>query len=313
MSTFLVTGGGGFIGSNLAITLMKMGHRVKVLDNFSTGSLDNLQSVLKKIEVHKGDLRNLDDVRQAVKGVEAVFHQGALPSVPRSIADPLATNEVNITGTLNVFLASRDAGVRRVVYASSSSVYGNSDVLPKIESMSPCPVSPYAATKLAGEVYGKIFYKLYGLETVGLRYFNVFGPRQNPNSEYAAVIPRFINALLKRTSPVIYGDGNQSRDFTFINDVIQANLLSLKSAEAAGEVFNVARGKRITLNELLDVLTGIIGTSVDAIYTKPRAGDVKHSLAGIEKASTLLGYSSKTGIEEGLRLTVEWFVRESVL
>ena len=313
MSTFLVTGGGGFIGSNLAITLMKMGHRVKVLDNFSTGSLDNLQSVLKKIEVHKGDLRNLDDVRQAVKGVEAVFHQGALPSVPRSIADPLATNEVNITGTLNVFLASRDAGVRRVVYASSSSVYGNSDVLPKIESMSPCPVSPYAATKLAGEVYGKIFYKLYGLETVGLRYFNVFGPRQNPNSEYAAVIPRFINALLKRTSPVIYGDGNQSRDFTFINDVIQANLLSLKSAEAAGEVFNVARGKRITLNELLDVLTGIIGTSVDAIYTEPRAGDVKHSLAGIEKASTLLGYSSKTGIEEGLRLTVEWFVRESVL
>lgn len=310
MSTFLVTGGGGFIGSNLTITLVKLGHRVRVLDNFSTGNLNNLQSVIKEIEVNKGDLRSLSDVRRAVEGVEAVFHQGALPSVPRSVADPLATNEVNITGTLNVFLASRDAGVRRVVYASSSSVYGNSDILPKVETMPLRPMSPYAATKLAGEVYGNIFHKLYGMETVGLRYFNVFGPHQDPESEYAAVIPRFINALLKRTSPVVFGDGEQSRDFTFIEDVVQANLFSLQAAAAGGEVFNIAGGKRVTLNNLLSVLMNIVGYEVDVVYSEPRPGDVKHSMAGIEKASRMLGYFPQKSLEEGLRLTVEWFARK---
>ncbi|OPY55725.1 MAG: UDP-glucose 4-epimerase [Pelotomaculum sp. PtaU1.Bin035] len=311
MSTFLVTGGGGFIGSNLAITMVELGHKVRVLDNFSTGSLDNLQPVLKELDVRRGDLRSMDDVRRAMSGVEAVFHQGALPSVPRSVADPLTVNEVNITGTLNVFLASLSAGVRRVIYASSSSVYGNSDILPKVENMSTCPESPYAATKLAGEVYGKIFNKLYGLETVGLRYFNVFGPRQNPESEYAAVIPRFINALLKGNPPEIYGDGKQSRDFTYVNDVVRANLSASQSIGAAGEVFNIAGGKRINLNDLLSILKSITGSQVDAVYSESRPGDVKHSMASIDKASGLLGYFPKTGIEEGLRLTVEWFARRN--
>ena len=311
MSTFLVTGGAGFIGSNLTITLVELGHKVKVLDNFSTGNLNNLQPVIKEIEVNKGDLRSLSDVRRAVEGVEVVFHQGALPSVPRSVADPLTANEVNITGTLNVFLASRDAGVRRVVYASSSSVYGNSDILPKLETMPLRPMSPYAATKLAGEAYGIIFHELYGLETVGLRYFNVFGPRQDPKSEYAAVIPRFINALLKRTSPVVFGDGEQSRDFTFIEDVVQANLFSLQAAAVSGEVFNIAGGKRVNLNNLLSVLMNIVGYEVDVIYSEPRSGDVKHSMAGIEKASNMLGYFPKKSLEEGLRLTVEWFARKN--
>jgi len=313
MRPFLVTGGGGFIGSNLTIALVQMGYKVKVLDNFSTGSLDNLKSVLKEIEVCQGDLRNLSDVRRAVAGVEAVFHQGALPSVPRSVANPVTTNEVNNNGTLNVFLASRDAGVRRVVYASSSSVYGNSDVLPKLEGMPPRPMSPYAATKLAGEVYGKIFYDLYGLETVGLRYFNVFGPRQDPESEYAAVIPRFIDALLKGRPPVIFGNGTQSRDFTYVDDVIQANLLSQQAAGSAGEVFNIAGGKQTTLNKLLDILMNITGSRVDVIYSEARPGDVNHSMAGIEKASNYLGYFPKTGLEEGLKLTVEWFARKKGL
>lgn len=313
MSTFLVTGGAGFIGSNLTIALVEQGHRIKVLDNFTTGSIDNLRPVIKEIELYQGDLRSLDDVRRAVDGVEVVFHQGALPSVPRSVADPVTASEVNITGTLNVFLASRDAGVRRVVYASSSSVYGNSDDLPKLETMPPRPMSPYAATKLAGEVYGRVFYELYGLETVGLRYFNVFGPRQDPGSEYAAVIPRFIDALLKGMPPVIYGDGEQSRDFTYIDDVVRANFLSSEAAGAAGEVFNIAAGNRISLNELLDALMNITGSRVNAVYAGARPGDVKHSMACIEKASDILGYFPKTGFKEGLRMTVEWYTRKNGL
>ncbi len=313
MKPCLVTGGGGFIGSNLTMVLVKMGYRVKVLDNFSTGSPDNLQSVIKEIEVCQGDLRNLDTVRRAVTGAEVVFHQAALPSVPRSVADPLTTNGVNNNGTLNVLLASRDAGVRRVIYASSSSVYGSSDVLPKNERMSLNPLSPYAATKLTGEFYGKIFYQLYGLETVGLRYFNVFGPGQDLKSEYAAVIPRFITALLKGTSPVIYGDGTQSRDFTYVDDVVLANLLSEQAAGAAGEVFNIAGGRRTTLNKLLEVLRDITGSGLEAIYAQSRPGDVKHSQASIEKASQLLGYLPQTSLEQGLKLTVEWFARKEGL
>jgi len=306
MKPVLVTGGGGFIGSSLTIALAQMGCRVKVLDNFSTGSLDNLKPVLNEIEIYEGDLRDISEVRRAVAGVEAVFHQGALPSVPRSVADPLTTGEVNINGTLNVFQASREAGVGRVVYASSSSVYGVNDVLPKVESMTPCPMSPYAVSKLAGEVFGRIFYDLYGLETVGLRYFNVFGPRQNPQSEYAAVIPRFIKALLDKTPPVVYGDGEQSRDFTFVDDVVRANLLSWRAAGVAGEVINIAGGNRVTLNGLLDVLKKITGSQTEAKYTETRPGDVKHSTASVEKASALLGFSPATSFEKGLRLTVAW-------
>ena len=311
MGTILVTGGAGFIGSNLTIALVELGHRVRVLDNFSTGNLGILQPVLKEIEVHDGDLRSPDDTRRAAAGVEVVFHLAALPSVPRSVADPLTTNDVNIAGTLNVFQTSRNAGVRRVVYASSSSVYGNSEVLPKVETMIPRPMSPYSVTKLAGEVYGKVFSSLYGLETVGLRYFNVFGPRQDPKSEYAAVIPRFINALLKKKQPVVFGDGEQSRDFTFIDDVVRANLLASQAAGVAGEVFNIAGGKRITLNNLLVALMNIVGHKSIAIYSEPRPGDVKHSMAGIEKASKMLGFIPKKGLEEGLRLTVEWFDRNN--
>ncbi|BAF59276.1 MAG: SDR family oxidoreductase [Pelotomaculum sp.] len=311
MSTCLVTGGAGFIGSNLAIALVEQGHRVRVLDNFATGSIENLRPVFKEIELYRGDLRNLDDVRRTAGGAEVVYHLAALPSVPRSVADPLTANEVNITGTLNVFLAARDAGVRRVVYASSSSVYGNSEDLPKLETMPPRPMSPYAVTKLAGENYGRVFYELYGLETVGLRYFNVFGPRQDPRSEYAAVIPRFIDALLKGRPPVIYGDGRQSRDFTYVDDVVRASILSSEAAGAAGEVFNIAAGHRISLNELLAVLTEITGINGDAVYAGARPGDVKHSAACIEKASAILGYVPLTAFKDGLRMTVEWFARKN--
>ncbi|MCG8403281.1 MAG: SDR family oxidoreductase [Firmicutes bacterium] len=309
MGVFLVTGGAGFIGSNLAVALVGMGHKVKVLDDFSTGSLDNLRPVLKEVEVIRADLRSLDDVRRAAAGVEVVLHQGALPSVPRSVVDPLTTNEINVTGTLNVLMAARDAGVRRVVYASSSSVYGNSDALPKLETMPPCPMSPYAVTKLAGEHYAKIYHELYGLETVGLRYFNVFGPRQDPQSAYAAVIPRFISALLAGKSPVVFGDGEQSRDFTFIDVVVQANIRSSQAVGVAGEVLNIACGNRITINHLLGALMKIVGCHPKITYAAPRPGDVKHSMAGIDKSFALLGRILPIDLEEALKLTVKWYAR----
>lgn len=309
MGVFLVTGGAGFIGSNLAVALVGMGHKVKVLDDFSTGSLDNLRPVLKEVEVIRADLRSLDDVRRAAAGVEVVLHQGALPSVPRSVVDPLTTNEINVTGTLNVLMAARDAGVRRVVYASSSSVYGNSDALPKLETMPPCPMSPYAVTKLAGEHYAKIYHEMYGLETVGLRYFNVFGPRQDPQSAYAAVIPRFISALLAGKSPVVFGDGEQSRDFTFIDVVVQANICSSQAVGVAGEVLNIACGNRITINHLLGALMKIVGCHPKITYAAPRPGDVKHSMAGIDKSSALLGRILPIDLEEALKLTVKWYAR----
>ena len=309
MGVFLVTGGAGFIGSNLAVALVGMGHKVKVLDDFSTGSLDNLRPVLKEVEVIRADLRSLDDVRRAAAGVEVVLHQGALPSVPRSVVDPLTTNEINVTGTLNVLMAARDAGVRREEYASSSSVYGNSDALPKLETMPPCPMSPYAVTKLAGEHYAKIYHELYGLETVGLRYFNVFGPRQDPQSAYAAVIPRFISALLAGKSPVVFGDGEQSRDFTFIDVVVQANIRSSQAVGVAGEVLNIACGNRITINHLLGALMKIVGCHPKITYAAPRPGDVKHSMAGIDKSFALLGRILPIDLEEALKLTVKWYAR----
>jgi len=309
MATVLVTGGAGFIGSSLVIALVGKGYRVKVLDNFTTGSIDNLHTVLKDIELLKGDLRDLEQVRRAVDGVELVLHLGALPSVPRSVVDPAAANEVNTGGTLNVFWSSLNAGVQRVVYASSSSVYGDSAALPKEESMSPLPLSPYAVSKLAGELYGRVFYNLYGLETVGLRFFNVYGPRQDPRSDYAAVIPRFITALIEGYPPVIYGDGLQARDFTYIDDVVQGILLSAAVPGAAGEIFNIARGETVSINELLAVLVKITGLRAQAQYAAPRSGDVKNSLAGIAKAADVLGYAPRYGVEEGLIRTVEWFRR----
>lgn len=305
--TCLVTGGAGFIGSNLCIALLERGFGVRVLDNLVTGREENLQGYEREIEMIRGDIRNPDEVAKAVKGVDVVFHQAALPSVPRSVADPWTSNEYNVTGTLNVFIAARDHGVKRVVYASSSSVYGNTEVLPKVETMVPRPMSPYAVSKLTGEVYGRVFTELYGLETVGLRYFNVFGPRQDPNSEYAAVIPKFIKALLAQESPTIYGDGEQSRDFTFITDVVEANILAAEAPGVGGEVFNIACGHRTTLNELLEMVRSITGSTVETVYTDPRPGDVKHSLADIDKAQRLLGYQPRIGMEEGLQNTVEWF------
>ena len=303
----LVTGGAGFIGSNLAHTLIEAGHKVRVLDNFETGRFENIEPFMKKIDLVVGDVGKEKDVRRAVAGVDVIFHQAALPSVPRSVADPLTTNRVNVEGALNVFLAARNSGVKRVVYASSSSVYGSNRDLPKHEAMFTNPMSPYATTKLAQEVYGRIFYELYGLETVGLRYFNVFGPRQDPLSQYAAVVPRFIIALLTGNSPTIHGDGEQSRDFTFVADAVKANLLAAQAPGAAGEVFNIACGNRTSLNELFRLLIAITGQQVEAEYTDSRPGDVKHSLAEIKKAQSMLGYQPEFNLASGLRRTVDWF------
>jgi len=307
MSVILVTGGAGFIGSHIVERLLALGHEVRVLDNFSTGRRENLSSFEDDIDVREEDIRDVSGVERAVKGVEVVFHEAALASVPRSVADPVSSNEVNVTGTLNLLVASRDSGVRRFVFASSSSVYGDSPELPKRESMAPSPESPYAASKLAAENYCRIFSSLYGLECVSLRYFNVFGPRQNPGSQYAAVVPLFVTALLEGTPPVIYGDGEQSRDFTYVANVVDANVLALSADGVAGEVFNVACGRTSTVNELLAGLQGIIGTSLTAHHTDPRPGDVKHSFADISKAEETLGLVSDVSLDEGLALTVDWF------
>ena len=307
MSVMLVTGGAGFIGSHIVERLVGLGHEVRVLDNFSTGRRENLASFEGGIDIIEGDIRDVSSVERAVKGVEVVFHEAALASVPRSVADPASSNEVNVTGTLNLLVASRDSGVRRFVFASSSSVYGNSPELPKRESMAPSPESPYAASKLAAENYCRIFSSLYGLECVSLRYFNVFGPRQDPGSEYAAVVPLFVTALLEGRPPTIYGDGEQSRDFTYVANVVDANILALSADGAAGEVFNIACGHTATVNELLAKMQEITGTSLTSQHTDQRAGDVKHSFADISKAEGTLGLSAKVLFDEGLALTVDWF------
>ncbi|HHV77980.1 MAG TPA: SDR family oxidoreductase [Syntrophothermus lipocalidus] len=306
---YLVTGGAGFIGSHLVEELIKRGERVRVIDNLSTGRKENIEPFLSEIEFIEGDIRDLGLVRKVMVGVDYVLHQAAVPSVPRSVRDPLATNSANVDGTLNVLIAARDAGVKRVVYASSSSVYGDTPVLPKHEGMKPEPRSPYAVSKLAGEFYCQVFYHVYGLETVALRYFNVFGPRQDPKSEYAAVVPKFITALLHGEPPVIFGDGEQSRDFTYVSNVVEANLLAAKAEQVAGEVFNIACGERITINELARLLIEIIGVScyLQPKYAPPRPGDVRHSLADVSKARELLGYKVKVDIREGLERTVEWY------
>ncbi|MGZ4358883.1 MAG: SDR family oxidoreductase [Gaiellaceae bacterium] len=303
----LVTGGAGFIGSNLVRALLERGDRVRVLDNFSTGNRANLAGVLEEVEIVEGELRSYERVHAASKGIELVFHVGALPSVPRSLQDPLTTNAVNVEGTLNVLLAARDVGVRRVVFASSSSVYGNHGRPPRHESETPEPISPYAVSKLAAERYCTAFSRCYGpdLETVALRYFNVFGPRQDPTSQYAAVVPRFIAAAAGGQPLLIHGDGEQSRDFTFVANVLDGNLLAAEEAAANGTIINIATGRRTTVNALCDAIGKALGVEVEKRYLAERTGDVRDSWADLERAGTLLGYEPKVTLEEGLRLTAE--------
>jgi len=304
---YLVTGGAGFIGSNIVKELLRRKERVRVLDNFATGKRENLIELMDNpnFELIEGDLRSFHIVRNAVKGVDYILHQGALPSVPRSINDPITTNDVNILGTLNILEAAKEFGVKRVVYASSSSVYGNSPSLPKVESMPVQPLSPYALSKYAGERYCQIYYKIFGLETVVLRYFNVFGPNQDPTSQYSAVIPKFIKLMKENKPPIIYGDGTQSRDFTYVANVVEANFLACNAHNSAGEVFNIACGKRYTLLQLVDTINRILGKNIEPVFEKERIGDVKHSLAGVEKAKRILGFSVNCRFEEGLEKLVE--------
>jgi UDP-glucose 4-epimerase len=307
---YLVTGGAGFIGSNVAEALVRRGERVRVLDDFSSGKRQNLASFVDKVELVEGDLRDMDAVRRAVDGVKGVFHQAALRSVPRSVDNPLATNDVNITGTLQLLMASRDAGVKRVVSASSSSVYGANPQLPKREDQELLPVSPYAASKLAGEHYCRIFTHLYGLETVSLRYFNVFGPRQDPDSQYAAVVPLFIQAALDGVSPIVHGDGLQSRDFTYIDNVVQANLRAMASPAASGEAFNIACGSRYSLMDILAVVARELDVKITPKHTESRAGDVKHTLADISKAERLLDFKPTIDFDDGMARTVAHLRRQ---
>jgi nucleoside-diphosphate-sugar epimerase len=304
--TYLVTGGAGFIGSNIVHELVEKGKKVRVIDNLSTGNIKNLKELISEIEFVEGDICDLPAVEKVMKGIDFVFHQAALPSVPRSINDPLASNENNVTGTLNILLAARDNRVKRVIFAGSSSAYGDNPILPKKEDMIPSPLSPYALTKLAGEYYCRIFSDVYGLETITLRYFNVFGPRQNPKSQYAAVIPKFIESLLFENTPVIYGDGEQTRDFTFIKNVVSANILATEAQKTQGEVVNIATFSRISLNQLLKELMEITGKEIKPQYDPPRKGDVKHSLADISRAKELLGYIPEIDLKEGLKRTVTW-------
>lgn len=308
-STILVTGGAGFIGSNIVKELLETGNTVNVLDNFATGKRENLLPYRNhpKFKLFEGDLRSFHIVRDAVKGCEFVMHQGALPSVPRSIADPITTNDVNILGTLNVLEAAKEFKVRRVVFASSSSVYGNNPELPKHEEMPVMPLSPYAITKYAGERYCQIFYNLYGLETVALRYFNVFGPNQDPTSQYSAVIPKFIKAIINNESPTIYGDGMQSRDFTFVANNVMANILACISPNAPGEAINIACGERFTLIDLVNEINRILGRSIEPKFELDRAGDVKHSLASIDKAMEIVDFMPQVSFKVGLERTVEFF------
>lgn len=307
ISTFLVTGGAGFIGSHIAEALVSEGQRVRVLDNLSTGSRENLRAFADGVTFIEGDICDLGTVAEAVRGVDYVIHQAALVSVPRSIAHPGATNEVNVQGTLNLLEAAKNASVKRFVFASSSSVYGDGQALPKREEMLPQPKSPYAVSKLAAEFYCRVYTEVHGLATVSLRYFNVFGPRQDPNSQYSAVIPIFVSALLRKLPPTMFGDGEQSRDFTYVANVVAANLQVCKSKRATRDVYNVACGERFTLNSLYERLETIIGTDLKPVYAEPRAGDVKHSQASIDAIQADLGYRPTIGFDEGLARTVDWY------
>jgi UDP-glucose 4-epimerase len=307
MPDYLVTGGAGFIGSNVVTELVERGYSVRVLDNFSTGRREHLAAVRDAVELIEGDLRDPAAVARAVAGVPYVLHLGALPSVPGSIVDPLATHAVNATGTLNLLEAAEEAGVERLVFSSSCAVYGDSPVLPKTESMLPAPKSPYAASKLAAEHYCQAFTEAFELETVVLRYFNVFGPRQDPASQYAAVIPNFVTAMLRGERPTIYGDGEQSRDFVYVANVLAANVLAAHTPETAGRVLNIAAGQRYTLLDLVDVLNDLLGTDVAPVHGPPRPGDVRHSVADITAAREVLGYQPRITFRQGLKRTIAWY------
>ncbi len=310
---YLVTGGAGFIGSNIVRKLLEQGEKVRLLDDFSTGKKENLAD-LGKAELIEGSLLDRDCLQAALRGVDYVLHQGAIPSVPRSVEDPLGSNEANITGTLKLLQGAKEAGVKRFVFAASSSAYGDTEVLPKEEGMPSDPLSPYAVSKYTGELYARIYAFIYGLPTVSLRYFNIFGPFQDPASEYAAVIPRFIIKMLKGEAPVIYGDGEQSRDFTYIENAVQANLLACTSKRVGrGEVINVACGESYSLNDLVGALNQILGTGISPHYDHPRPGDVRHSRADITRAEDLLDYEVKVSFSEGLRRTVSWFREKEAL
>jgi UDP-glucose 4-epimerase len=303
----LVTGGAGFIGSNLVDELLARGHAVRVLDNFSSGHRHNLARFEGDVELIEGDLRSYERVHHAVRGCEVVFHQGALPSVPRSVQDPITTSEINVGGTLNVLLNARDEGVRRLVFASSSSIYGDAPGFPRRESAAPMPLAPYPVSKLAAEQYCRVFAAVYGLETVSLRYFNVFGRNQDPASQYSAVIPRFVSAMREGRSPTIYGTGRQSRDFTHVDNVVAANLLAMDAPNATGGVFNIGSGTSHSLNELVELVNRLLGTEIDAVHAAPRPGDVDRSWADISLAETVLGYAVAVDLEQGLRQTVADF------
>jgi len=309
MASYLITGIAGFIGSSLARAVLAQGHKVRGLDNFSTGKRENLTEIAGEIEMREGDLADLEAVREACRGVDYVFHEAAIPSVPKSVLDPLGSNRANVDGTVNLLVAARDAKVKRVVYAASSSAYGDTPTLPKHEGMVPHPISPYAVAKLASEYYMTSFYRCYGLETVSLRYFNIFGPRQDPSSPYSGVLAKFITQMLRGEQPTILGDGTQSRDFTYIDNAVQANLLACQAPAGgvAGKVFNVATGKRSDLNETFAVLKKLTGYRGEAKYAAERPGDVKHSLADLSLTEKYLGYRPQIDFEEGLRRTIAWY------
>jgi len=306
MAHYLVTGGAGFIGSHLAEELLRRGETVRVVDNLSTGKRQNITHI-PSVEFIEGDLADLYVARRAVKGIDYVLHQAAIPSVPRSVEDPITSNRANIDASLNVLVAARDAGVKRLVYAGSSSAYGNTPTLPKIETMAPAPLSPYALQKLVAEQYCQMFTRLYGLQTVTTRYFNVFGPRQDPSSPYSGVISIFISALCERRRPTIYGDGEHTRDFTYVANVVDGVLRACTADNASGEVINVATSGRISLNTLFNTIRNLVGSTVEPIYAEPRAGDVKDSQADISKAKRVLGYQPSVTFEAGLAKTVEWY------
>ena len=313
MARYLVTGIAGFIGSSIARALLAQGEQVCGIDNLSTGKRENITEILDRIDFYEADLLDIEAMRKACAGVDCVFHQAAIPSVPKSVRDPLGSNQANVDGTVNILIAARDAKVKRVVYAASSSAYGDTPTLPKHEEMKPNPISPYAVAKLASEYYMVSFYRCYGLETVCLRYFNIFGPRQDPTSPYSGVLAKFITQMLAGEQPTIFGDGKQSRDFTYIDNAVHANLLAAKAPaeRVAGRVFNVATGTRADLNETFEVLKKLIGFSGTVNYGPDREGDVKHSLADISSAEKYLGYKPQVNFEDGLRRTVEWYRGET--
>ena len=305
---YLVTGGAGFIGSNIVEELLKRNEKVRILDNFSTGKRENIIPFLDKLELVEGDIRSYHIVAEATEGIDIILHQAALPSVPRSVRDPITSNEVNVSGTLNLLQAARNANVKRIVYASSSSIYGNSEELPKNEDMKPNPLSPYAVSKLAAENYCRSFSRMYNLKTICLRYFNVFGPRQDPNSQYSAVIPIFIQAIMNDKKPVIYGDGEQTRDFTYVENVVEANILAATSECDSGIILNCACHERTSVNLLVSEINNLLGKHIEPVYAESRQGDVKDSYASIEKAKHAIDYVPNVGFREGLRRIVEWYM-----